>query len=94
MNILSLSQLLKNPLLVRLKHFFFVLYHLSVLVVVVAQNVIDLLYCQCAIHPFNILKLIRDEIVLVHDFVHEVVGRDIFAVDDHVVDQVELQEGD
>ncbi len=60
----------------------------------VTQNVINLFYRQCAIHSLDVLELVGDEIVFGHDFLDEVVGGDVFAVDDHVVDEVELEKGD
>ena len=73
MDILGLSELLENPFLISLEHFLLVLYHLSVLVVVVTQNVVDLLYCQCAIHSLYVLQLASYKIVLVHYLLYEVV---------------------
>ena len=72
-DILGLSEFLENSLLISLEHFLFVLYHLSVLVVVVAQNVVDLLYCQCPVHSLYVLQLACYKIVFVHYLLYEVV---------------------
>lgn len=89
-DVLGLGKFLEDAFLVGLEDLFLVLHHLPVLVVVVAENVVDLLHSQGPVHPFDVLQLACDEIVFVQDLVHEVVRRHVLPVDYHVIYQVEL----
>lgn len=73
MNVLSLSKFLEDPFLICLKYLLFILYHLAILIVVIAQNIINLLNCQGPINSFNIFELICDKIVLIHNFINKIV---------------------
>ena len=65
MYVLGLGQFLENSFLIRFKDLLLILYHLSVLVVMVAQDIIDFLDSQSSVNSLNVLKLISDEVVLV-----------------------------
>jgi hypothetical protein len=93
-NVLCLSQLLKDTLLVGLKHLLLIFDHLAVLVVVVAENVIYLFDGQSSIYSFDVLQLGSDEVTLTEYFIHKVVGGHILTINNHVIYQIELQEGD
>lgn len=55
MNILGLSEFFKDSFLVCLEHFLLVFNHLPVLVVMVAEDVVDLFDGESAIYPFDVL---------------------------------------
>lgn len=54
----------------------------------VAQDVVDFFYGECAVYALDVLELGGDELgfLLLVDFVDEVVGGDVFPINDHVVD--------
>lgn len=54
-DVLGLGELLEDAFLVSLEYFLLVLDHLPVLVVVVAEDVVDLLDGQGPVHPLDVL---------------------------------------
>lgn len=65
MYVLGLGQFLENSFLIRFKDLLLVLYHLTVLVVMVAEDIVNFLDSQSPVNSLNVLKLIRDEVVFI-----------------------------